>query len=144
MMSKLKATVVGISTAAMLVTTPLMAAPVLVQPAAPVAAAATDAQIVEVRHEGRRWWRHRDRNRHGRWDGPRHHRHYYYGHRHRDRSGIGAGIAGLAMGAMIAGALSQPRAGYSDRDAYCASRYRSYNPRTGTYTTYDGRQVACR
>lgn len=28
--------------------------------------------------------------------------------------------------------------------AYCASRYRSYNPRTGMYRTYSGRWVPCR
>ncbi|WP_306030440.1 BA14K family protein [Stappia sp. MMSF_3263] len=28
--------------------------------------------------------------------------------------------------------------------AYCSSRYRSFNPRTGTYTTYSGQQRLCR
>ncbi len=28
--------------------------------------------------------------------------------------------------------------------AYCAAKYRSFNPRTGTYTTYSGRQRFCR
>lgn len=142
MMSKLKTAIVGISAAAMLATTPVAAAPVMIQPAAPAATASTEAPVIDVRHrDGRRWWRHRNRDRH--W-GHRHYDRRWYGHRrHRDRDGFGAAIAGFAAGALIAGALSQPRY-YSSRDSYCASRFRSYNPRTGTYTTYDGRQVRCR
>jgi len=123
----------------MLATTPVAAAPVMIQPAAPAATASTEAPVIDVRHrDGRRWWRHRGRDRH--WGHYHGRRHWGY-HRHRD--GAGAAIAGFAMGALIAGALSQPRY-YSSRDSYCASRFRSYNPRTGTYTTYDGRQVRCR
>jgi hypothetical protein len=37
-----------------------------------------------------------------------------------------------------------PRPGTRAWIDYCASKYRSFNARTGTYTTYDGRQVPCR
>ncbi|MGE0211093.1 MAG: BA14K family protein [Parvibaculaceae bacterium] len=32
----------------------------------------------------------------------------------------------------------------SDRHAYCAAKYRSYNPATGLYRTYSGRWKPCR
>lgn len=97
--------------------------------------------------------------------GPRHYRggrhynrgHYYRGGRHhgprvyrdRRRSSSGAAAAGaiigLGAGAIIGGALAnQNRAQASDWHAYCASRFRSYNPNTGMYRTYDGRLVPCR
>lgn len=64
---------------------------------------------------------------------------WYY----RNNSGawVAAGIAGLAIGA-AAGAAAANSAG-NDGVAYCAQRYQSYNPRTGTYTGYDGLQYPC-
>jgi hypothetical protein len=57
---------------------------------------------------------------------------------------IGAGIAGLAAGALIGGAIASSQAAPAgDPVAYCESRYRSYNPATGTYTGYDGLAHAC-
>ncbi|MDB5610790.1 MAG: hypothetical protein JWP25_7690 [Bradyrhizobium sp.] len=32
----------------------------------------------------------------------------------------------------------------SPDDGYCAQRYRSYDPASGTYTGYDGRRHSCR
>jgi hypothetical protein len=92
-----------------------------------------------------------------------------WGHRHHHHgSGIGAGIAGFAAGALIGGALaSQPRyyapgyaygapgyygvpgyayggAAVDDSEvAYCQSRYRSYDPASGTYLGYDGQRHPC-
>ena len=81
--------------------------------------------------------------------------------------GWGGAAAGFATGAIIGGALaSRPYYGYSygyapyaygptvvhedayaaapDRDdAYCSQRYRSYDPRSGTYLGYDGIRHPC-
>lgn len=83
-----------------------------------------------------------------------------WGHRHnRGNWGGGnaaAGIAGFATGAIIGGALaSQPRyyaPGYGpgpaygpspDAVAYCQSRFKSYDPASGTYMGYDGVRHSC-
>lgn len=80
--------------------------------------------------------------------------HHGYGYRHHDRGGaIVGGIMGLAAGAIIAGALSQreePRRvvrgyrGDADHVAYCARRYRSYDPYSNTFVGNDGRARQCR
>jgi BA14K-like protein len=77
--------------------------------------------------------------------------------------GLGAGLLG---GAIIGGALAAPyyygapyyyapyapsvygpgyypAPGYGGYAAYCASRYRSYDPATGTYLGYDGARHPC-
>jgi len=91
-------------------------------------------------------------------------------HWHHHGGGIGAGIAGFAAGALIGGALAaQPApyyygpgyayggpgyayggagyvygaAGPGDAIAYCQSRYRSYDPASGTYLGNDGRRHPC-
>ncbi len=48
-----------------------------------------------------------------------------------------AGVAGDILGAPYAGPY--PRAGI----VACARHFRSFNPATGTYTTYSGEQVLC-
>lgn len=71
---------------------------------------------------------------------------YYY-----DNTGalIAAGMIGLAAGAIAGAALSQPSAPppqqviTSDQIAACARRYRSYDPRTGTYLGNDGYRHPC-
>ncbi len=80
---------------------------------------------------------------------------------------VGGAIAGTAAGAVL-GAASGNRGGYINRRAYriayndcidrnrvvrvrryddsveyCMSRFRSYNPSTGLYRTYDGRLRPC-
>ena len=98
----------------------------------------------------RRW----ERNR-GRWS-DRDYRRWYQSRRHDhdddNNKAIIAGLFGLAAGAMLGGALSQqqqqPAPSYGTpaypRDSnYCASRFRSYNPQTGTYRGYDGRDHPC-
>jgi hypothetical protein len=89
------------------------------------------------------------------WRG-RHHHH----HRGGGRGGGGAVLGGLAAGAILGGAIaaSRPPAyyygpGYYDpppyagptRDevAYCMSRFKSYDPRSGTYLGYDGYRHPC-
>jgi hypothetical protein len=87
---------------------------------------------------------------------PWHHHGHYHG------GGIGAGIAGFAAGALIGGALAGSRGYYAppayagpppayyapppgppDARAYCASRFRSYDPASGTYLGYDGMRHPC-
>ncbi|NIX75567.1 BA14K family protein [Microvirga terricola] len=68
---------------------------------------------------------------------------YHYGRTYP----YGAAAAGLAAGALVGGAVaSQPVVTGSVVPAganYCAQRYKSYNPATGTYTGYDGLQHPC-
>lgn len=59
-------------------------------------------------------------------------------------------IGGLALGAVIAGAAAAPPAAYyapppppGDWYAYCASKYRSFDPASGTYLGYDGLRHPC-
>jgi hypothetical protein len=83
---------------------------------------------------------------------------------------VAAGIIGLAAGAILLGATSRPsyagpppvnyyppapgpgrvhEAGYGFQPwspawyDYCSAKYRSFNPATGTYTTYQGEQRFC-
>jgi BA14K-like protein len=75
------------------------------------------------------------------------HRHGYYGG--------GAALGGFAAGAILGGALAAQgpyyRQGYApgyyagggDQDAYCFSRFKSYDPGSGTYLGYDGRRHSC-
>jgi BA14K-like protein len=108
-------------------------------------------------------------------------RHHVVRRHHRNNDALAAGIIGLAAGAIIVGALSQPRAErvYRPRPVYrpapiydtypdapppprrvvtyndqvepwtrewyrfCSNRYRSFNPSTGTYRGYDGRNHFC-
>jgi hypothetical protein len=81
----------------------------------------------------------------------------WYGHHHHHGWGWGAGAAGFAAGALIGGALARPYYGgpayyygepayaYApgDDEAYCEQRFRSYDPRSGTYLGYDGRRHPC-
>lgn len=101
-------------------------------------------------------------------DQVRHHRGYsrdrgyyrgrgYYNDRRyyrRDRgSAVAAGVAGLAVGALVGSAVANQNryyapapvyAGGGDWHAYCASKYRSYDVRSGTYLGYDGYRHPCR
>lgn len=88
-----------------------------------------------------------------------------HGYNHRYRGGgnaFAAGIIGLGVGALIGSALA-PRTVYvappppryapasygpqpwsPDWYSYCYSRYRSFNPNTGTFIGYDGYERFCR
>lgn len=100
----------------------------------------------------RRW---RD-NRH-RWD-RRDYDRWYRSHRKRDGDDIAAAaIFGLAAGAIAAGVAanaSQPRSsgvpsaggypyGSDGYYRYCSRKYRSFDPRSGTYLGYDGQRHYC-
>jgi invasion protein IalB len=85
------------------------------------------------------------------YDGRRYGRSYHRG------NGVGAGLAGLAAGAIIGGAIAsaqQPTyaappppyavaSGGNDWVAYCSQRYRSFDPASGTYLGYDGQRHMC-
>ncbi|WP_445502620.1 BA14K family protein [Microvirga sp. G4-2] len=68
-----------------------------------------------------------------------------YGYYRRDRgNALAAGALGLATGAIIGGAIAQSQAAPVYRgNAYCAQRYRSYDPASGTYLGYDGLRHPC-
>lgn len=75
-----------------------------------------------------------------RWHGG-HRYHGWHGRRH-----YGTGVAvlgGLAAGAIVGGAIANSQARASDAVAYCAQRYRSYDPASGTYLGYDGNRHPC-
>jgi hypothetical protein len=117
---------------------------------APGIEAPKDVQQVQYRWRDRRGW-----------DGRRSYRGDYYRDRRyrRDRgSNAGAIIGGLALGAIIGGALAQPR--YEQRYAprysaprryvggnshvnWCYSRYRSYRAYDNTFQPYNGPRQQC-
>ncbi len=81
----------------------------------------------------------------------------YYSHgryRYDDGAAVAAGVAGLAVGAILGGALAAPRQPayvYANPAPwtpawyrYCESRYRSFDPGSGTFLGYDGRRHFCR
>lgn len=67
-----------------------------------------------------------------------------YGYHHH-RGGGGALIGGLAAGAIIGGAIAagQANAAAQQNAAYCAQRYRSYDPASGTYLNNNGNRYPC-
>jgi hypothetical protein len=110
----------------LLSTAPAAASPTMaVAGAERLAASAQPVQTVQYR----RWHR-----------GP----HHYHGGYHRRHYGTGAAVlGGLAAGAVIGGAIANSQARANDAVAYCAQRYRSYDPASGTYLGYDGNRHAC-
>jgi len=87
-------------------------------------------------------WRPPPPPRHARWGNPYWRNGGWY---YRDNSGawVAAGIIGAAIGAAAISAAQQNAQRQQDAVAYCMQRFRSYNPRTGTYTGYDGLQHPC-
>ena len=73
-----------------------------------------------------------------------------HGDRRDDRNdAIIAGLLGFALGAAIAGSQeekdrTQPRLRDPDWIAYCARKYRSFDPQSGTYLARDGLRRYCR
>jgi hypothetical protein len=87
--------------------------------------------------------------------GPR----YYYGppryyYRRDNGAAVAAGVAGLAAGALIAGAIANSQAQATAMPAppatvdpqlaaWCARKYRSFDPVTGTYLAVTGERIVC-
>jgi tetrahydromethanopterin S-methyltransferase subunit F len=85
----------------------------------PAQAQSFDSSLVqEVRYRGRR---------------------YYRSHRSDGGAAAAGAIIGLALGAIIASQATQ----YNRSVEWCMQRYRSYNPRTGTWIDYKGRVRRC-
>ena len=96
--------------------------------------------VTEIQYRDRWEWR---RDRPG----------WYRGHRgYRDRrpgyryyNGYWFPLAAFATGAIIGGAISNDRAGYSSRHvAWCESRYRTYRAYDNTYVPRAGVRAQCR
>lgn len=72
-------------------------------------------------------------------------RRHWHGHHHYHGNNAGALIGGLAAGAIISGAIvaSQANAAAQQHAAYCAQRYRSYDPASNTFLARDGNRYLC-
>ena len=75
---------------------------------------------------------------------------YYY--RRDNGAAVAAGVAGLAAGALIAGAIANqaqaappppPATVNPQLAAWCARRYRSFDSVSGTYMAVSGERIAC-
>lgn len=79
--------------------------------------------------------------------------HGHHGGYHHHHGGDGGAIAGFAAGALLGGVLASQRPYYygggpyayegGDAVQYCLSRFKSYDPRSGTYLGYDGYRHPC-
>jgi hypothetical protein len=107
---------------------PAAAAPLTVDRS--LATSAATPQPVRWRHHG---WHH-----HGGWHHGWHHRGWRHGY-----YGSGAVVGGLAAGAIIGGAIANSQARAANSNAYCFSRFKSYDPASGTYLGYDGMRHPC-
>ena len=104
------------------------ASPALAAPL-PIANPSSDQSVQQVQY--RHWHGHGPRYGHG-----------YYGHRH-GHYGTGAAVlGGLAAGAIIGSAIANSQA-QANAASYCAQRYRSYDPGSGTYLGHDGLRHSC-
>jgi hypothetical protein len=79
---------------------------------------------------------------------------YYYrrGYYYDPGAAAAAGIAGLAAGAIIGGAIANqpgsaaqplPQTQNPEFIAYCSRKYRSFDPYSGTYMARDGNRYMC-
>lgn len=102
--------------------------------------------VSEAQAGQRHHWRHQ-RGHHR-----RHYRHYRR-HRHGGdaaAAGIIGGIIGLGVGAAIANqppprrVYGHPRPWTDAWYAYCSRKYRSFDPRSGTFQPYHGPRTLCR
>lgn len=121
---KLLAAVLLAGSASLAVSAPATAAPLMTDTVLSGAAASSNVENVQYYRRG---YGHRG----------------YYGHR-RGYGGTAAGVGiGLAAGAIIGGAIAASSAQAQQNAAYCSQRYRSYDPRSGTYLNNDGNRYPC-
>jgi hypothetical protein len=127
---------------------PASAAPAQTAPVSELVAALQNGNVKADYVQYRRYYRGGPRVVERRvYRGPRYSDRRYY---RRDRRGnaLAAGALGLATGAIIGGALAQSQAQaapvYGNNNAaYCAQRFKSYDPASGTYLGYDGMRHPC-
>ncbi len=122
----------------------------VIRPVAPVAAT-TDATAVQYRDRyERRFDRRIDRYERARyWNGHRGYRDRRAGYRY--HNGYWYPLAAFAAGAIIGGAIAQPRpapvaprAGLNPRHySWCEARYRSYDSYSNTFQPYNGPRQQC-
>ena len=73
----------------------------------------------------------------------------YYGNPYYRGYGYGGAALGLATGAVVGSAIASqpvyaaPAYGGGNAVAYCAQRYKSYDPGSGTFLGYDGLRHSC-
>ena len=91
---------------------------------------AKDENITKIQGRGRGW-----RRGYGYRRGP-------YRRGYRRGYGAGALIGGIIAGTLIAAAIRERRAGDDDMRR-CAYEFRSFDPVTGTYITYEGEERVC-
>ncbi len=110
--------------------------------------AGTDVQQVQYRRGPPPGWRGGGPARGWRgpgWRGPGYYgpRSYNYGYNNNNGGAVAAGvIGGLALGAIAAGAANANQ-NRGNAVSYCSQRFRSYDPRSGTYLGYDGLRHSC-
>jgi hypothetical protein len=75
---------------------------------------------------------------------------YYYRRGYNPGAAAAAGIAGLAAGAIVGGAIANqgaagplPKTQDPDFIAYCSRKYRSFDPIDGTFMARDGLRYMC-
>lgn len=126
MLSTMKTAVAGIATAAMIAASSLVAVPAQARPA-------FQSYGQNVGYDGHgRDMRYDRRGGGGRWDN----------HHGGGNDWVAPLIGGLIIGGLVAGAGAN--ASHFDRhDQYCASKFRTYNFRTNTYTGFDRQQHYC-
>jgi hypothetical protein len=128
MLKSMKTTIAGVSAAAMLATSTLVAVPA----AQAEAGYYGDAQIVPAGYKGNNW-------KYKKYGGKRHYKRY-----HDDDFDFPSGLFfGLAAGALLGSAIAQPRYYGTNWDAYCSRKFKTYKPWTGTYRGYDGYEHPC-
>ncbi|WP_114944193.1 BA14K family protein [Microvirga calopogonii] len=131
---------------------PASAAEAQTAPVKELAAAMKKGEVQSDYVQYRRYYRGGPRYVERRYYGPRRYygdRGYYY---RRDRgNALAAGALGLATGAIIGGAIAQSQAQAAptyvapggSAAGYCAQRFKSYDPASGTYLGYDGLRHPC-
>jgi hypothetical protein len=70
-------------------------------------------------------------------------RYYRRGYRHHHHHDNGGAVAAGAIFGLAAGAILGSAAANNNTVAYCSQRFRSYDPRSGTYLGYDGYRHPC-
>jgi hypothetical protein len=83
--------------------------------------------------------------------GPYYGRRSYYGRGYGYGGAAAAGVAGLAAGALIGGAIANsaqaapppPATVDPNLAAWCSRRYRSFDPATGTFMATTGERLVC-